>query len=40
MAGVGVESDVGDEAKLREFALDGAAGATDKVAVIDGFAPA
>ena len=39
VTGVGVEGDVGDEAKLRKLALDRAAGAADEVAFVEGFAP-
>ena len=38
VAGVGVERDVGDEAKLRKLALDRAAGAADKIALVQRFA--
>ncbi len=38
VAGVGVERDVGDEAKLRELALNRAAGPADEIAFVEGFA--
>ena len=39
VAGVRVEGDVGDEAKLGKLALDRAAGAADEVAFVESFAP-
>ena len=40
VAGVGVEGDVGDEAELREFALDRAAGPADEIALVESLAAA
>ena len=39
VAGVGVERDVGDEAKLGKLALDRAAGAADEIVLVESFAP-
>ena len=40
VAGVRVEGDVGDEAELREFALDRAAGAADEISLVESLAAA
>ena len=40
VAGVRVERDVGDEAKLRKLALDRAAGAADEIVLVEGLAAA